>query len=123
MTDLSRRNFAFASAAAGLAALMPGHVFAQGATRRFRVVVVGGGFGGATTARYLKMLDPGIAVTLVEPSQNFVTCPFSNLVLGGLKTMPQITHSYAGARRAGVQVVHDMAAKVERLSGKEDTEQ
>jgi NADPH-dependent 2,4-dienoyl-CoA reductase/sulfur reductase-like enzyme len=115
MTDLSRRTFGLAGAAglASLAALMPGHAFAQGATRRFRVVVVGGGFGGATTARYLKLLDPGIAVTLVEPSPNFVTCPFSNLVLGGLKTMPQITHSYAGVRRAGVQVVHDSATKVD----------
>jgi sulfide dehydrogenase [flavocytochrome c] flavoprotein chain len=115
MTDLSRRTFGLAGAAglAGLAALFPGHVFAQGAARRFRVVVVGGGFGGATTARYLKMLDPAIAVTLIEPSQNFVTCPFSNMVLGGLKTMPQITHSYAGVRRAGVSVVHDMAAKVD----------
>ena len=52
-----------------------------GQPTKARVVVVGGGFGGATAAKYLRLLDPGIAVTLVEPSRRFVTCPASNAVL------------------------------------------
>ena len=57
-----------------------------------KVAVVGGGFGGATTAKYLRMMDPSIEVTLVEPNSTYYTCPFSNLVLGGVKGMP--AHDY-----------------------------
>ena len=52
---------------------------------RRRVVVIGGGFGGATAAKYVRQIDPAIEVTLVEPSQTFITCPFSNYVLGRLQ--------------------------------------
>ncbi len=86
------------------------------------VVVVGGGFGGATTARYLRLRAPGVRVTLVEPAERFHTCPFSNLYLAGLRTWDSIGHSYAGLRAAGVHVVHaraedvDAAARTLRLS-------
>jgi sulfide dehydrogenase [flavocytochrome c] flavoprotein chain len=89
-----------------------------------RVVVIGGGFGGATAARYVRMLDPAIDVTLVEPSQTFYTCPFSNYVLAGFKTMNDIAHGYGPLRdKHGVRVVHDTAtainpaAKTVRLAG------
>ena len=59
-----------------------------------KVAVVGGGFGGATTAKYLRMMDPFIEVTLVKPNSTYYTCPFSNLVVGGVKGMPAISHDY-----------------------------
>ena len=66
-----------------------------------KVVVVGGGFGGATAAKYVRMWsDHGIAVTLVEPNASFVSCPISNLVLGGVKTMADIKG--AGIERLGM---------------------
>jgi NADPH-dependent 2,4-dienoyl-CoA reductase/sulfur reductase-like enzyme len=77
----SRREF-LKSAAAG-AALLPLPAIAQGA--RGRVVVVGGGFGGGTCARFIKRMDPRITVTLVEANPTFVACPFSNGVIAGLR--------------------------------------
>ncbi len=114
MTTISRRNFAAGiGAATALAGLAEG-ALAQGAARRSRVVVVGGGFGGAATAKYIRMLDKNVQVTLIEPSQTFYTCPFSNLVLGGLKTMNNIAQNYNALRgRWGATVVHDLAAKVD----------
>ena len=114
MTNISRRAFAQGiGAAAGLAALgMPAIASAQGAARG-RIVVIGGGFGGATAAKYAKMADRSMVVTLIEPSKSYVTCPYSNLVLGGTRTMAQITYSYDKLRGRGVRVVHDMAAAID----------
>jgi sulfide dehydrogenase [flavocytochrome c] flavoprotein subunit len=81
---------------------------------RKRVVVIGGGFGGAATAKYLKKLDPTLSVTLIEPKAAFVTCPFSNWVLGGLKTMKDITHTYTALRNQyGVNVIADRAVAID----------
>lgn len=102
MTRISRRSFALtAAAAAGASLAMPNLAFGAQA----RIAVVGGGFGGATAARYLKRLDRQLTVTLIEPNAKFITCPYSNLVLGGLKTMDNITHGYEGLSKAGVRVV------------------
>ena len=70
-----------------------------------RVVVVGGGYGGATAARYLKLWGGNVDVTLVERNTDFVSCPISNLVLGGYKQMADITRGYAGLSAVGVKVV------------------
>ena len=79
-----------------------------------RVVVVGGGYGGATAAKYLRLWSEGrIDVTLVEPSENFVSCPMSNLVVGGSKTLKDITIPYAGLSKYGVKVVRDTVARVD----------
>ncbi len=79
-----------------------------------RVVVVGGRFGGASFAKYLRRADPAIEVTLVEPATAFVTCPFSNAVLGGLRDLPSITFGYDRLRDAhGVEVVHDEAISLD----------
>ena len=80
-----------------------------------RVVVVGGGYGGATAAKYVRMWsDYGIQVTLIEPNAAFVSCPISNLVIGGSKTMADITTPYDNlARRHGVQVVQDSVASID----------
>jgi len=88
-----------------------------------RVVIVGGGFGGATAAKYIRHWDPSIDVVLVERESDFVSCPLSNLVLGGFTGMGEITQSRDGLRRHGVQVVRDevvavdAARKTVRLAG------
>ncbi|HWM44282.1 MAG TPA: NAD(P)/FAD-dependent oxidoreductase [Burkholderiales bacterium] len=78
-----------------------------------RVVVVGGGFGGATAAKYIRLWDPSIDVVLVERDASFVSCPISNLVLGGYSSMQEITRGYDGLRRHGVQLVRDEATAVD----------
>jgi sulfide dehydrogenase [flavocytochrome c] flavoprotein subunit len=80
-----------------------------------KVVVVGGGYGGATAAKYVRMWsDYGIQVTLVEPNAAFVSCPISNLVIGGSKTMADITTPYDNlARRHGVNVVQDTVTAID----------
>ncbi len=70
-----------------------------------RVVVVGGGFGGSTVARYLRLWHPGIDVTLVERNEQFISCPLSNLVVGGHKQLAELTRSYAGLAAQGVKLV------------------
>jgi len=79
-----------------------------------RVVVVGGGFGGATCAKYLKRFDPSLVVTLIASEKTFATCPFSNMVIGGLKKMDFITHGYEKLRTIhGVDVVHDVVSSID----------
>jgi sulfide dehydrogenase [flavocytochrome c] flavoprotein subunit len=80
-----------------------------------KVVVVGGGYGGATAAKYVRMWsDYGIQVTLVEPNASFVSCPISNLVLGGSKTMADITTPYDNlVKRHGVALVRDMVSTID----------
>ncbi|MDO5648207.1 NAD(P)/FAD-dependent oxidoreductase [Paracoccus sp. (in: a-proteobacteria)] len=95
--------------ALGLA--MPAIVRAQAGAAH--VVVVGGGFGGATAARYLRRLNPDLRVTLIEPAQRFVTCPFSNLYLGGLREWDSIGHGFDDLRAAGVDVIHTTANDVD----------
>jgi NADPH-dependent 2,4-dienoyl-CoA reductase/sulfur reductase-like enzyme len=79
-----------------------------------KVVVVGGGWGGATAAKYTRMWSDGaIDVTLVEPNRTFVSCPISNLVLGGSRTIDQLTMGYDGLRAHGVNVVHDTVTAID----------
>ena len=78
-----------------------------------RVVVIGAGYGGATAARYVRLWDPDIRVTLVDRKTEFVSCPLSNLVLGGNRTMADITRSYGGLRQRGVQVVNGEAVAID----------
>ena len=78
-----------------------------------RVVVIGGGFGGATAAKYIRKWDPSIDVVMVERSDLFTSCPISNLVLGGFKTMQDIRHSYDGLRRHGIRVVTDEVTAID----------
>jgi len=79
-----------------------------------KVVVVGGGWGGATAAKYTRMWSEGsIDVTLIEPNRSFVSCPISNLVIGGSRTIEQLTTSYDGLRKHGVNVVHDTVTAID----------
>lgn len=79
------------------------------------VVVVGGGYGGATVAKYLrKWSEGGVRVTLVERNPSFISCPISNLILSGDKTLDDITVSYDGLKnRWGVKVIQDEAVAVD----------
>jgi sulfide dehydrogenase [flavocytochrome c] flavoprotein subunit len=80
-----------------------------------RVLVVGGGYGGATAAKYVRLLsDHRIDVVMVEPQDAFVSCPLSNLVLGGSRVLADITVPYSAlARTHGVTVVKDMVASID----------
>jgi len=111
--NIKRRDF-LKTGAAGIAFATFGGCASIGGQARAKVVVVGGGFGGATAAKYIRMFDPTIEVTLVEPNEAFISCPISNLVLGGFKTMADITVPYDGlARNHGVRVVRDMATAID----------
>ena len=109
---VSRRTFGLAALSATGALLAP-QVMAAG---RPNVVVVGGGVGGATVARYLAKASKGeIKVTLIEPTRMYYTCFFSNLYLGGFRDFSSIGHAYGTLASAyGINVVHDWAIGVDR---------
>ena len=101
-------------AAAGLSALgLAGCATPSGGPSIGRVVVVGGGFGGATAARYLRLWGGNVDVTLVERNTSFVSCPISNLVLGGHREIADITRGYDGLKALGVKVVQGEARSVD----------
>ncbi|NBU59422.1 MAG: NAD(P)/FAD-dependent oxidoreductase [Betaproteobacteria bacterium] len=77
------------------------------------VVVIGGGFAGATCARYLRKWSPGTRVTLAEREPRFVSCPLSNLVLGGSRNIGSLTRDYAGLRAEGIDVVNDSVTAID----------
>ena len=111
---LNRRLFIGTGAAAAATLAAPA-VIAQGSGKP-RVLVIGGGAGGATAARYIaKDSDGAIDVTLVEPSRSYYTCFFSNLYIGGFKEMDDLGHDYGAlAAQHGINVVHDWAVGVDR---------
>ena len=110
MTMFTRRGFGALLGASALSLAAPAVARAQSGPR---LLVIGGGFGGASAARFARMHYPDVAVTLVEPWPTFVTCPYGNLILGGKRELPQITHSYDGLRARGVEVVQDRAADID----------
>ena len=114
--DLRRRRL-LGAAAAGLLGSVAGCALGpSGAgSRAARVIVVGGGYGGATAAKYLRLYSGGrLDVVLVEPDAAFISCPLSNLVLGGSKTMADITLPYASLERNhGVRLVRDRVDRID----------
>ena len=108
---MDRRSFIQAGAAM---ALLGGSVSAH-AMRGAKVVVIGGGYGGATAAKYIRLLSEyQIDVTLVEPNKEFISCPLSNLVVGGSRKIADISRPYATlSKKHGVTIVHDMAASID----------
>ncbi len=112
---LSRRDFnkLLLSGVAGSALGLFGNSQSAFASTK-RVVVIGGGFGGASAAKYLRKLDPSIQVTLVEPKAVYYTCPFSNWVLGGLKSMDDIAQTYAVLQsKYQVNIVADVVTEID----------
>ena len=121
--DLPRRHLLGAGLTLGTLALAGCATGMSGGPSLGRVVIVGGGFGGSTAARYLKLWGGNVDVTLVERNASFVSCPISNLVLGGHKQMADITRGYDGLKALGVKLVQgevtaiDAAARKVRLAG------
>ncbi len=111
LSRISRREFMKWTAAGAGAAAVSGCASLGGGAGR--VVVVGGGYGGATAAKFIKLWAPDINVTLVEPNQYFISCPISNLVLGGNAQMNDITFSYEGLRSRGIRVIRDSAVAID----------
>jgi len=107
---MKRRQF-LKFAGAGSALSLAG--CATTAPSKARVVVIGGGFGGATAAKYIRMWDPAIDVVMVERESAFISCPLSNLVLGGSQSLYDLTRSRDGLRKYGVQIVNDDATTVD----------
>lgn len=111
--SLTRRTFLqWISAAAGASALGSCATTDSGRGAR-RVVVIGAGYGGATAAKYVKMWGPQIDVTMVERGSEFISCPLSNLVLGGNTEIAQLTMGYDGLRKRGVRLIRDEAIAVD----------
>jgi sulfide dehydrogenase [flavocytochrome c] flavoprotein chain len=101
----TRRKFGYFAGATCLAALVPRVAGSQVAAR---VVVIGGGVGGATVAKYLAASATMFEVTLIEPMPRYTTCFFSNLYLAGLRSLESLTHGYETlAQKYGIKVVHD----------------
>jgi len=104
MSNMTRRNFIKVIGGATVAASFP--MIAQGSSKG-RVVVIGGGYGGATAAKYLRLADSGIQVTLIEKSSEYVSCPMSNEVLAGERPFDSLRVSYNSlSTRHGIEVVH-----------------
>ena len=118
---LARREWLKAASAAGSAGVFASLGLAGCASNKIglpdqtRVLVVGGGYGGATAAKYVRLFSGGkIDVVLVEPNDAFVSCPVSNLVLGGSKTLADITLPYTALSKThGVTLVKDMVASID----------
>ena len=109
MAHPSRRQFL--KAAGKAAALLPLPALAQGSSGR--VVVIGGGFAGATCARFVKRMDPRVTVTLVEASQTFTACPFSNSVIAGLRDLTAQQFGYDKTAASGVAINFATATAVD----------
>jgi sulfite dehydrogenase len=108
----NRRDFLKAMSAVTATGALYG--CAGGSKPSGHVVIVGGGYGGATAAKYLRMWsEGGVQVTLIERNTQFVSCPISNLVISGDKTLADITIGYEGLKKWGVRVVHDEVTGVD----------
>jgi sulfide dehydrogenase [flavocytochrome c] flavoprotein subunit len=118
VTRITRREFIRSSAAVaataailgGCASAMKGDIAPKAGKR---VVVIGGGWGGATAAKHVRLLDPSIEVILFEPNRTFVSCPFSNLVLSGVRSLDSLTFDYRGLARHGVKVQHETVGAID----------
>ncbi len=110
---MQRRHFLQTGSALSAMGLVSGCATVGG--KGPKVVVIGGGYAGATAAKYIRMWsDHGIQVTLVEPNPSFISCPISNLVIGGSKTMADITTPYDNlVKRHGVQMVQDRVTSID----------
>jgi NADPH-dependent 2,4-dienoyl-CoA reductase/sulfur reductase-like enzyme len=105
--NLTRRQFAGLIAAAGLSGARPS------IAAKAQIVVVGGGFGGATAARYLRRLLPTATVKLVEPNARYLACPFSNLVVAGMRSLAAQSFGYDALAAEGISLVGDRAVDVD----------
>jgi sulfide dehydrogenase [flavocytochrome c] flavoprotein chain len=112
---MKRRSFVQASLALGPLSAVVGCASMNPIPAKARVVVVGGGYGGATAAKYVRMFsDYKMDVVLIEPNSSFVSCPISNLVIGGSRKMAEITTPYTSlSGKHGVTVVKDSVSSMD----------
>jgi sulfide dehydrogenase [flavocytochrome c] flavoprotein chain len=113
---MKRRELVQGIVAGGALAAIGGCASSGGTPSSAKVVVVGGGYGGATAAKYVRLFsDRSLDVVLIEPNRSFVSCPMSNLVVGGMRRLADLTTPYDGLRRHGVTVVHDSVAAIDAV--------
>jgi sulfide dehydrogenase [flavocytochrome c] flavoprotein subunit len=112
---MNRRIFLGQSAALFGATVGLNNIALASTKTKGKVVVVGAGYGGATAAKYIRMLsNNGIEVTLIEPNAEFVSCPLSNLVIGGVEKIDALTTPYTGlSAKHGVNMIKDTVTKVD----------
>jgi len=108
---ITRRGFIQTAGAATAVGMVGIPYIALGASKK--VVVVGGGTGGATVAKYIRMADPTVEVTLIEANKAYYTCYMSNEVLGGDRSLDSIKFGYTGLGKHGVKVVHDRVTAID----------
>ncbi len=118
MSQITRRNFVKVMGGVAVAGAFGFPAIAAGTKQ---VVIVGGGVAGATAAKYIRMADPNIAVTVVEPNEHYYTCFLSNEVLGGHRPLDSIRFGYDGLRKHGVTVVHDTVTGIDPAARKVST--
>ncbi|MDH5659985.1 MAG: NAD(P)/FAD-dependent oxidoreductase [Gammaproteobacteria bacterium] len=117
MKMLNRRDFLHVAGYGGFA-LATFNPFTAISKTSGHVIIVGGGFGGATCAKYLNRFDPNLVITLIEAGEKYTTCPFSNAVLGGMRDLKSITHGYAAQMKRGIHVVHARVTQVDATAKK-----
>ncbi|MDQ7017114.1 MAG: NAD(P)/FAD-dependent oxidoreductase [Gammaproteobacteria bacterium] len=119
MSQFTRRNFLKVTGAAAAVGALGAPGLSLGATKR--VVIIGGGMGGATAAKYIRMGDSSIEVTLIEANKHYYTCFMSNEVLGGGRSMDSIKFGYSGLAAHGVKVVNDWVTGIDAKAQKVNT--
>jgi sulfide dehydrogenase [flavocytochrome c] flavoprotein chain len=107
---MTRRNVVGGIAASVASLVLPSPSHAQSAAR---IIVIGGGFGGASCARALREIDPKLQVTLIEPNRTFVACPFSNEVIAGLREIEAQQFGYDKIAAEGATVIAQAATKID----------
>jgi sulfite dehydrogenase len=110
---INRREFIRCMSAGAAFAALAGCAANPGKPAAGKVVVIGAGYAGATAAKYIRLWSPDIEVTLVERDSEFISCPLSNLVIGGSKTIADVTVRYGGLAKYGVKQVRDDAVSVD----------
>ena len=119
MSQFNRRQFikAFTAASSATVISVPLSACAgsgKSGSGKARVIVIGGGYGGATAAKYVKLLDGGIDVTLIEPNATYTSCPLSNEVIAGHRDIKTLQVGYDGLKKRGVTVLQDLVTNVDR---------
>ena len=112
MSKFNRRDFLKLTGGAAAMTSIGYSSFAIGGAKK-KVVIVGGGIGGATAARYIKKADPSIDVTVIEPNKNYYTCFMSNEVLSGDRSIDSIRFGYAGLKKEGINIVHEIVNDID----------
>jgi NADPH-dependent 2,4-dienoyl-CoA reductase/sulfur reductase-like enzyme len=113
--SLDRRQFLLAAGAIAGTFSLGAHAAPTHTKARPKVVIVGAGFGGAACARYLKLWEPRVEVTLIEPNAQFVSCPMSNTVIAGLNKLEDITFPYRYLQAQVDQFVQDTVTSIDPI--------